>query len=407
MMSASGTLGNLSEHQQETLQKFKDNLKDVLKPQHEDAVLLQFLRARNFDLEKSSDMFRKHLEWRIKWKVDSILEDYTPSKILDMYYGGGIAGYDKVGDPILLDTAGHRDWKGLLYSVKGSEIMRHSAWQMEGFKTILQKQSEKIGRRVEQVTMIADLEGMGPHFLWRPGLEYTKAAAAMFEQNYPETLKIVYLVNVPAIFHRIYHLAKFILKEEVRQKLQVLGSNWKEELLEYIDADQLPVHWGGTQMGPDGDTKCLHLIGAGHGTKVPQSYYLKSQELSSKHCLTHSVGRGSNLTLEYNVATPGSILRYEFRTKDHDLAFSVWRQDVDGSKVDVLEKQRYNCYMVPEDGLLTLEESGTYIVEFDNSYSRLRGKSLSYCVEVIEGTSGGIKSEESQRADESAAHYDS
>ena len=36
--------------------------------------------------------------------------------------------------------------------------------------------------------------------------------------------------------------------------------NWKEEILEYIDADQLPVHWGGTQMGPDGDTKCLHLV---------------------------------------------------------------------------------------------------------------------------------------------------
>lgn len=47
------------------------------------------------------------------------------------------------------------------------------------------------------------------------------------------------------------------------------------------------------------------------------------------------------------------------------------------------------------------------IVEFDNSYSMLRGKSLSYCVEVIEGTSEGIQSEESQRADESAAHYDS
>ncbi len=31
-----------------------------------------------------------------------------------MYYGGGIVGYDKDGDPILLDPAGHRDWKGII-----------------------------------------------------------------------------------------------------------------------------------------------------------------------------------------------------------------------------------------------------------------------------------------------------
>ena len=35
-------------------------------------------------------------------------------QVLDMYYGGGVCGYDKDGDPILLDPAGHRDWKGWL-----------------------------------------------------------------------------------------------------------------------------------------------------------------------------------------------------------------------------------------------------------------------------------------------------
>ena len=37
--------------------------------------------------------------------------------------------------------------------------------------------SFQLGRRVEQITMIADMEGMGPHFLWRPGLDYTKAVS--------------------------------------------------------------------------------------------------------------------------------------------------------------------------------------------------------------------------------------
>ncbi|XP_072034161.1 SEC14-like protein 4 [Amphiura filiformis] len=379
----SGRLGNLSLHQQQQLQQFKELLHDVLETHHEDAVLLQFLRARNFDTKKSSDMFRKNLEWQRRWKVDAVLQDYTPPKVLDMYYGGGIVGYDKDGDPVLLDPAGHRDWKGLLYSVKGSDLMRHSIWNMEKIKVVLEEQSKKLGRRVEQITMIADLEGMGPHFLWRPGLEYQKSASADFEQNYPETMKTCLLVNVPGIFHHIYPLAKFILKEEVRQKLKVLSGNWKEEILQYIDADQLPVHWGGTQTGPDGDPKCLHIIGEGHGTKVPSSYYMTTKELSSKHCITHDISRGSSLKLQYHVCNPGTILRYEFRTKHYDLGFSVWKQNDDGSIDEILEKQRYNCQMVPEDGHITLEQPGTYFVKFDNSYSRLRGKHLSYCIELI------------------------
>lgn len=36
----------------------------------------------------------------------------------------------------------------------------------------------------------------------------------------------------------------------------VTQGDWKERLLELIDADQLPVHWGGTRRGPDGDEYC-------------------------------------------------------------------------------------------------------------------------------------------------------
>jgi len=37
--------------------------------------------------------------------------------------------------------------------------------------------------------------------------------------------------------------------------------NWKSALLEVIDADQLPVHWGGTATDDDGDTYCRSQVG--------------------------------------------------------------------------------------------------------------------------------------------------
>lgn len=42
--------------------------------------------------------------------------------------------------------------------------------------------------------------------------------------------------------------------------MKVLGKNYKEELLKYIDEDQLPVFLGGTMTGPNGDPLCSHKV---------------------------------------------------------------------------------------------------------------------------------------------------
>lgn len=42
-------------------------------------------------------------------------------------------------------------------------------------------------------------------------------------------------------------------------KIRIFGSDrqeWEKALLEEIDADQLPQHYGGTLTDPDGDPKC-------------------------------------------------------------------------------------------------------------------------------------------------------
>ena len=43
--------------------------------------------------------------------------------------------------------------------------------------------------------------------------------------------------------------------------LEFPTENWKRTLLEVIDADQLPVHWGGTATDPDGDPYCRSKVG--------------------------------------------------------------------------------------------------------------------------------------------------
>ncbi|PNI97891.1 SEC14L4 isoform 1 [Pan troglodytes] len=57
----SGRVGDLSPQQQEALARFRENLQDLLPilPNADDYFLLRWLRARNFDLQKSEDMLRR------------------------------------------------------------------------------------------------------------------------------------------------------------------------------------------------------------------------------------------------------------------------------------------------------------------------------------------------------------
>ncbi|KAF6726136.1 SEC14-like protein 2 [Oryzias melastigma] len=49
----------------------------------------------------------------------------------------------------------------------------------------------------------------------------------------------------------------------------------------------------------------------------------------------------------------------------------------------VLPSQRYNAHMVPESSCLICSEPGLYVLCFDNSYSVLHSKKVSYSVEVV------------------------
>ena len=49
------------------------------------------------------------------------------------------------------------------------------------------------------------------------------------------------------------------MHQNTLDKVRIFGTNkeeWTAALLEEIDADNLPLHYGGTMVDPDGDPKC-------------------------------------------------------------------------------------------------------------------------------------------------------
>ncbi|XP_062870896.1 SEC14-like protein 2 [Trichomycterus rosablanca] len=384
----SGHVGNLNPKQAEALEQFRERLGDVFAqlPNQCDHYLLRWLRARSFSVPKAEAMLRKHLEYRKRMKVDTILEDWKPPEVIERYVSGGMCGYDREGSPIWYDIAGPLDPKGLLMSASKQDYIRTKIRDSELLRRECLRQSEKLGKVVESITIIHDCEDLGLKHMWKPAVETFGEILTMFEENYPEGLKRVLVIKAPKIFPIAYNLIKPFMCEETRRKIIVVGSNWKEVLQKYIAPDQLPMVYGGTLTDKNGDPYCKTMIK--WGGVVPRSYYVRdSVKVQYENCIT--ISRGSEHLVECDVLMPNCLLRWQFASDGADIGFGIYMNTKTGKKLKVAEMQevlptaRYNSHLVPEDGSYTCEEPGIYVVRFDNTYSILQSKKISFTVDVV------------------------
>ncbi|XP_029423210.1 SEC14-like protein 4 isoform X2 [Nannospalax galili] len=330
-------------------------------------------------------MSLQHVEFRKQQDLDHILT-WKPSEVIQLYDSGGLCGYDYEGCPVWFDIIGTLDPKGLLLSASKQELIRKRVKVCELLLHECELQSQKLGRKIERMLMVFDMEGLSLRHLWKPAVEVYQQFFAILEANYPETVKNLIVIRAPKLFPVAFNLVKSFMGEATQKKIVILGDNWKQELLKFMNPDQLPVEFGGTMTDPDGNPKCLTKIN--YGGDVPKSYYQRNQErLQYEH--TVAVGRGSSQQVENEILFPGCVLRWQFASDGGDIGFGIFlktrmgeRQKA-GEMTEVLSSQRYNAHMVPEDGSLTCLKAGVYVLRFDNTYSLLHTKKVSYTVEVL------------------------
>ncbi|KAI8067438.1 CRAL-TRIO domain-containing protein [Thamnidium elegans] len=197
-----------------------------------DVLLVKFLRARDLDLTKASQMLIDSLIWRKDFGTDHLLDEIIDESVL------GKVSYvyktDKEGRPVCYNFYGDIDQEKVF-----GDVEKFIRWRVQ----VMERGVQLIDFvNTDSMVVVHDYNNASLFGRTQNAKAATKVIIKIMQDNYPEFLSVKYFVNVPSWGSIIFKLIRPLLSEATTKKFVVCSNNdVYPELTKRIDNQNLPV----------------------------------------------------------------------------------------------------------------------------------------------------------------------
>lgn len=153
---------------------------------------------------------------------------------------------DRIGRPIYIEELGNLQTSKLREFTTEERMLRfHVAeWELMN-KSRFPAASVAAGRQVFTSYTLLDLKGLSMRQFDKFARSFVSKAIAIDQDNYPEHLGSMFIINAPWYFSTIWKVVKGFMDGNTAEKIQILGTDWKDTVQKYVDMENVPSRLGG------------------------------------------------------------------------------------------------------------------------------------------------------------------
>ncbi|PKA65207.1 Patellin-4 [Apostasia shenzhenica] len=303
-----------------------------------DAILLKFLRAREFRVPEALEMIKNSLRWRKEFRVDEIEEeDPTDSEVFGLTTF--LDGVDKEGNPVCYNVYGLYADRRLYQKIFGSRERREKflRWRVRFMEKGIRELSFRPGddKAMVQVIDLKETQGSSTKEL----RSTARRMIMIFQDNYPEFVVKNIFINVSLGYYTYHSLFSPLLSQRTRSKFVFARpSRVTETLLRYITPEDIPVQYGGFKREKDEE------FSAENG-KVSEAF----------------VKGGSIAKVEIGITEPGVTVVWDFTVVGWEVSYKEEFVPEDDCSYRILiprekkfEKSVRNSFYISEPGKVVI-----------------------------------------------------
>uniref|UniRef100_A0A914BY38 CRAL-TRIO domain-containing protein n=1 Tax=Acrobeloides nanus TaxID=290746 RepID=A0A914BY38_9BILA len=257
--------------------------------------------------------------------------------------------------------------------------MKALIYDLENMLKKVMEQEAKTGEQTS-ILFIMDLYGLQYNAQLLEILQGPFPAIVTFmSEHYEEIIQCFLIVNAPLFMSAIWTIVSPFLSTRTKNKVKILGSNWKDEILEMVIPNVLPSSWNIPGQDPiflANIPSCLPCL--------PDFYYKGDLLNNTTEVLWVSPGKTGCIDIK---VIKNSLLKWTFEADGHFAFAMFFTEDCterSGSKViyPVIKKIPGPTYVPLQDSIVS-QHAGIYKFWFSNEHAWLHTLKVRYEIDIM------------------------
>ena len=212
-----------------------------------DNLLLRLLRSCRYAIKNKKKKLINYIKFSQQYDIFNIHKVQFPNiDKIKLFYPHNFHKTTLLGEPIFIQMLGQLKINDINRILPEPLLTKYIVFKLYELETIIfPKCSAKYNRTINKVFCIVDLLGLTTSLMNKNILNFVMKQMNIVTNYFPGILGGLYFINTGLIFRGIWTTCKYIYNAQTRNRIKLIGFQYKNELLSKIKEENLPKFIGG------------------------------------------------------------------------------------------------------------------------------------------------------------------